>query len=295
MPSGNWADVQRNWEMNVVNSVAAKLFGNNPTAAVTVITPEVARVWLTRNIGNRPVAPSQVQRLEDAIRAGKWRMTGDPIRFSKTGKLIDGQHRLHAIVNAGEAVSCLVLRDLDDDIFDVIDSGRTRSKSDLMYISHGVPVETAKILSAASLIAYAYENELYALKPRVEGGELAKWVSERPFLVDCASFAQRLPRRAAPLPRSIAAAFLFFAGSIDYATAVRFVERLMVGSVEGANDNLLHLRNAIVGAKLNRRPMQTSEIFGRLVKIWNAERRGKPIQYFNNTALRAGDPFPQFI
>ena len=281
--------------MKSANSVSANLFGGNPTSSIALVTPDMARDWLTRNIGNRPVAPSQVTRLQEAIIDGKWKLTGDPIRFSKTGKLIDGQHRLHAIVNAGLTVECVVMHGLDDEIFDVIDTGRRRSKSDLMYISNDIPVETAKILSAAAVIAYAYANGLYSLKPNISSSELAKWVTENNSLVHWAGHAQSLPRRTAPLPRSVAAAFLFFAGRLDPDAAVRFVERLMVGNVDGANDNLLHLRNMLTAAKLQRRPIHVSDIFGRMVKIWNAERRGRPIQYFNNTSVRADEDFPKFI
>ena len=277
-------------------SVAIDLFKSNsiPSVSVVDISPETARQWLERNIGNRPASPSHVAKLEKAIKDGKWKMTGDPIRFSKTGKLIDGQHRLQAILNSGMTVTCVVMRDLDDEIFDVLDSGKGRQKSDVLFIELGLPVETCKVLASATGWALDYERELFGFHGKADKVEVLEFVQANPLMIASAEYAQALPHQS-PVPRSIAAMFHFYASRRSQVGAERFLERFMIGAVEGADDNLLHLRNKCFNAKVNRRPLSRTEVLGQMIKIWNAEQRCKPIKYFTNSALRQGEAFPTFI
>lgn len=279
-----------------MTSVAIELFkGNNtPSVSVVDVTPEIAREWLSRNIGNRPASQAHVAKLERAIVAGKWKMTGDPIRFSKTGKLLDGQHRLQAILNSGMTVACVVMRDLDDEIFDVLDSGKGRQKSDVLFIELGLPVETCKVLASAVGWVLDYDRELYGFHGKADKAEVLEFVQINPAMIASAEYAQALPHQS-PVPRSIAAMFHFYAARRNQASAERFLERFMVGAVDGADDNLLHLRNKCFTAKLVRRPISRTAVFGQMIKIWNAEQRNKPIKYFNNSALRQDEQFPTFI
>jgi hypothetical protein len=267
----------------------------SPSMVVMEITPEMARAWLKTNVGNRPARQAHVKALQKAIANGEWKLTGDPIRFSASGKLIDGQHRLQAIVNSGITVQAVVMHGLQDDIFDVIDSGKGRSRSDLLCIDVGLPVETGKILGTAVGIAYDYEKGNFSFRGSVSSRELMDYVHRNPSLIASSEYAQRLPRSGTPVPRSIAAAFHFFASKLDQEAAEAFLTRLMVGVVNGQNDMLLHMRNLCSAALVARRPISTPEIMARLIKIWNAEQRGKPIGYFSNTKPRQGENFPQFI
>lgn len=276
-------------------SVAIDLFKSNsiPSVSVVDITPETARQWLERNIGNRPASPAHVAKLEKAIKDGKWKMTGDPIRFSKTGKLIDGQHRLQAILNSGMTVTCVVMRDLDDEIFDVLDSGKGRQKSDVLFVELGLPVETCKMLASAVTWIIDYEREQFGFPGKADKTEVMRFVQDNHLTVAAAEYAQALPRNA-PVPRSIAAMFYFYASQRNKEAAERFIERFMVGAVTGPQDNLLYLRNRCFASSVDRRPLHRSQVLRALIRIWNAEQRGKPIKYAAN-AMRVDDAFPTFI
>lgn len=265
-----------------------------PSICVTEVTPGIARDWLARNIGNRAASPAHIEKLEDAIRAGKWRMTGDPIRFSKTGKLIDGQHRLQAILNSGMTVQCVVMRDLADDIFDVIDSGKSRGKTDVLFIELGLPMEVCKVLSSSVGAAIDYERQQYGFGGKADKSDLLEFVTANPSIIQSAVYGQKLPHQT-PVPKSIAAFFHFYASKRNQVDAERFIERFMVGAVEGPNDNLLHLRNLCMNGRANRRLVGRAEVIYRMIRIWNAEQRGAPIKYFNNTSIRKEDAFPLFV
>lgn len=270
------------------------LFGE-PTMKVVTVTPDLARQWLERNMGNRPVALAVVTRYAEEMKAGRWKLTGDAIRFSNSGKLIDGQHRLHAIVKAGVAITCVVMTELDDSIFNVIDIGKSRVKSDVLYIEYGLPVETVKLVASSAQLAFFYDHEMYSFKGRISNEELLSYVRQHHGLIHAAQYLREHSPHEAPVPKSIFAAFYYFASALDESRAARFVERFMVGAVDDATDNLLHLRNLCFTQRAMRRPVGVREVFGRLIKIWNSERRNKPIRHFGNTSLRQDEVFPRFI
>lgn len=266
-----------------------------PRMKIVDVTPDVARKWLDRNMGNRPVSTATVQRYAGEMSKGRWKMTGDPIRFSTTGKLIDGQHRLHAVIKSGVSIVVLMITDLQDSIFNVIDTGRGRGKSDILFIEYGLPVETCKLLATSATIAYFYEQGVFSLKGILSNDDLAEYVRSSPRLIAAAQYVHDNVPRESPAPKSLAAAFFYFASGIDEPRAKIFLERFMVGAVLDANDNLLHLRNQCFSARASRRAMLPRDIFGRMVRIWNSERRGKPIKHYGNVSLREGEPYPQFI
>lgn len=104
------------------------------------ITPPLARDWLKRNTGNRPVRPSKVDALKAAFQRGEYQQTHQGIAFSTNGVLLDGQHRLLAVSLMPDsfAVDMLVTRGLPPEAFDVIDTLSTpRSAADVLKISQG--------------------------------------------------------------------------------------------------------------------------------------------------------------
>lgn len=99
---------------------------------LVVVTPGLAREWLTANTGNRPIRDSHVRSLGDEMTAGQWKTTHQGIGFSKSGRLLDGQHRLAAIVASNWPVEMMVFVNLQDDVFGAIDRGKRRTHSDLL-------------------------------------------------------------------------------------------------------------------------------------------------------------------
>src|SRR5690606_15046145 len=61
----------------------------------------------------------------------------DPIRISSTGEIIDGQHRLNAIIKSGVPQDFIVYRNVPDDARYTFDQGKSRTAADAMKI-HGV-------------------------------------------------------------------------------------------------------------------------------------------------------------
>ena len=97
-----------------------------------VITPEFAEQLLDANINNRPKNSRRVTYLADAMRRGEWIFNGDTIRLSKSGVLLDGQHRLAAIAESGIPQKSILVTGLDDESFKTIDTGKARTAGDML-------------------------------------------------------------------------------------------------------------------------------------------------------------------
>lgn len=101
----------------------------------TTVTPEEARVWLdTKNSRNRPVSENAVAKYTQQIKEGRWLNNGQAIIFGKSGQLLNGQHRLMAVVRANKPIEVTITYGVDDDAFDTIDDCNTRSLADVLHI-----------------------------------------------------------------------------------------------------------------------------------------------------------------
>jgi hypothetical protein len=101
---------------------------------VVTITPEIATEWLEKNASNRPRRASTVGYYAAQMLRGQWQITHQGICFDAQGNLVDGQHRLAAIMLAGVPVAMAVSW-LDREtaaMFLAVDCGLTRTVSDIL-------------------------------------------------------------------------------------------------------------------------------------------------------------------
>lgn len=88
--------------------------------SIELITPKLADEYLARNTNNyRKINHANVKKYAEDMKEGKWEENAEPISFSPSGVLLNGQHRLAAIVKSGVSVNMVVARDVDAHIFDI--------------------------------------------------------------------------------------------------------------------------------------------------------------------------------
>lgn len=107
----------------------------NVFSQVRTITPAMAEEMLKKNTQNRPLNQNYAQLYAKDMKAGNWKLNGEPIIFDDNGNLIDGQHRLMAVVIAGVPVDMLVVYGVGSDSFETIDSGKKRTAADAFSLS----------------------------------------------------------------------------------------------------------------------------------------------------------------
>jgi hypothetical protein len=122
---------------------------------VQTVTPKKAAEYLEANTANRPLTKRTVREFAEAMRRGEWRVTHQGIAFDTTGALVDGQHRLAAVVEAAIPVDLTVFTDVPVGAFDVLDTGKRRNAADVLAIEGE---KSATMLAAMVRTVWLYEH-----------------------------------------------------------------------------------------------------------------------------------------
>jgi len=235
------------------------------------ITPEIAAKMLESNTANRPLTEVHVVSLVKEMKGGRWKINGDMIRISVANVIIDGQHRLHAVVRSGITIQSWVMEGLPDDVFDTIDVGKRRSSGDTLGCRGE---KNAHRLAAALIMIDKYmtgrvEKSVQYSNTEVEG-LLAKYPEVRTSLMTTMNGKGLL------LPSVLDCCHYLFSKKDPVMTEV-FMEKIFkgVGLEEGDPWYVLRerlLTNSIANAKLSKALMMAL-----CIKAWNAARQGKRI------------------
>ena len=122
-------------------------------AKVQIITPELAEKYLEKNYNNyRHASSTAVNAYAEDMKNGNWELNGESIKFSENGSLIDGQHRLMAVVKAGVRIPMLVVTGIKDGTI-LCDVGKGRTLSQIA-IANKLPFSASNpsVLGAVSLL-----------------------------------------------------------------------------------------------------------------------------------------------
>lgn len=129
------------------------------------VTPAMATDWLKNNFCNRPIQKETVRAYARDMKGGQWVPTHQGLAFNDQDELIDGQHRLHAIMMAGVTIRMMVTFGLPSRIdgkemttMDAVDRGATRSVADQLTIQHGFKNGGVTARICASLGSVCFEE-----------------------------------------------------------------------------------------------------------------------------------------
>jgi len=150
--------------------------------AVETITPDIARKYLEGNTRNRKVVEGHVAALARDMKAGNFQLNWKAICFSPSGRLLNGQHRLHAVILADTAIETLVLRGIDEDAYDTYDVNAKRgvNVSDLV---DGRTIDQAQVKAAAVLLWHELNPDMpHGSKPTPS--EIRELIIANPGLVE---------------------------------------------------------------------------------------------------------------
>lgn len=126
-------------------------------AEIIRLTPEKARELLESSRGNRAIRQKHITYLAKQISEGKWKLNGEGLIMDRENSLIDGHHRCHAVIKAGDAIETLVVRNVDSSAFSTINTGAVRSPADVLTIS-GATSANANLAAATARCTLAYKS-----------------------------------------------------------------------------------------------------------------------------------------
>lgn len=158
---------------------------DEPSTKVLSINPELAAKLLASNTGNRKVKKDAVARYARDMKAGKWQMTGEPIVLNSDGRVLNGQHRLLACVEAGVSFTSLVVSGIASEAMENLDSGVRRSLADVLgmrgYASTSSLATTIRAVAAwgaaASRLNMTNSEAIALLEDRPEIPEAVRMVN----------------------------------------------------------------------------------------------------------------------
>jgi len=275
-----------------------------------IVTPELAAEYLRNNPQNRKIKEGRILGYAEQMRQGKWHQNGEALKFSKTGKLLDGQNRLHAVIKAGVPVLFLVVRGLDELAQDTMDIGSNRSLVDLLSLRGEKRCLTlAATIRALYLWDHTEDEGKRVLGGTGQGGGRSRWISSPEYLEyfqqnseSIRYFSDRSDnlRRSTKVPVTVLAPLMREMFLIDADDAEDFLHRFenMMPSPKnfGEIDPLLQLhktmkRSSEQNKKRNR--YNPTELGALIVKTWNAYRCGDSIKLlFWRNGGNAPESFP---
>jgi hypothetical protein len=263
---------------------------------VQLVTPELAAEWLaTKNGHNRPIRVSRVQQLAADMRNSNWHWTGDTIKFeTDDGDMVDGQHRLAAVVESGVSLPFIIVRDLDRAAQNVVDIGARRSPADVLYLNGAVNVNVAAAVSRMLIRWTRGQRGVDVLRGSAAGGGRGvRWDSKPVTIPEIVAYylenseeIQEGIREGSRLRTAgadaIGMSLLVFAWivltRIDRDDAEKFLAEVADGQLLQAGDPAYAFRKWLFGSagKLGANAAR-ADLLSRLFRAWNAFRSNEEL------------------
>ena len=239
-----------------------------------LLTPEKAKELLVTNTNNRPLNQRMVDRLTLEMKEGKWLVNGDTIRVSKTGVLLDGQHRLSAVVKSGITITAALVSEIDDAVFHTIDTGDTRDASDVLAIDG---YKSAALRAAVLRILDAYDKDSdFFRKSQLTNLEFLTLAQKHPGLDRSLVFSKKAESGKLIQPSVICAAHYIFS-RIDRESADKFITQVATGEEIKSTDAAFVLRRRLTSNLASKSKLPAIYIFALVIKAWNGFRLGKKV------------------
>lgn len=265
--------------------------GGGVEVRLVLVGPDQASAWLARNTKNRNFSERTCAGYVRDISADDWPFTGDPVRIAEDGTLLDGQHRLEAIVRTGMAVYMLVITNMSEETQRYMDGGRKRTAADQLAIDK-IP-NFSTVSAIAKLMILWNPNDFWdsgsgcqiVRSSRVPSvPEVLEFVEQHPSIHD-ATKAGLLVQSSVPGAKGsvMGAAYMravTLPGPDPVFEAAGWFHKLATGVDLSDGHPLLALRRSIArahgGDKSSGGNRQAPLLF-KVIRAWNATRDGESL------------------
>ncbi len=255
---------------------------------VLTITPAMAESFLAHNTRNRPVSATHLAMFEAMLQRGELQLTHQGVAISDSGVLLDGQHRLLAILNTGIPATMMVTTGLPDAVFAVLDTGSKRTASDILSID-GAKNATS-IASAIRLYILYTQAPHIVWTGKVPARHATTTLIDKEFNLDKETWElvgsivsnQTLLNVSLPGPMACLVYLAFRHCHYSVPFLEGFVSQLKMGDNLSIGSPLLAYRNKMIG---QARPTAQARLAD-YIKLFNAYVTGQQLKIFKS------QPFP---
>lgn len=251
-----------------------------------LVTPAIAKRYLESNVSNRRISKPLLQRYVNEMKSGKWKEdTFELIKISKTGRILDGQHRLQAVVESNRPISFHVAHGIDESVFDVLDTGKSRNATDCFMVA-GVKRNNLipSIIAHYNLLEKGKKPGQQINNKSSNAELLRQYYKDEKLWQDVAkaaycwynAFAKVLP------PSWIGGTYAYYY-NLNPNKAIVFMNQLCTG-LDISNNTISSLRNRLIKDKLSQRKMLPNLKMALITKAWNHFINDKQVNVLKYTA-----------
>lgn len=236
------------------------------------ITPQMAKAMLEKNTHNRPANKKHVSVLANQIKKGLWKVNGDTICMN-CSRLIDGQKRLMAVIEADMPITTLVVEGVADDVFDTKDIGQRRSQADTLACEGQV---NSKELAACLGYIERYYTGQTMERRSYNNTEILELLAKYP---KASESIKQCHNKKRIISKAVLAACHFLFEQLDHEKANWFVATLISGQGLTEGMPLYLLRERLMRNALSKAKLSNPYIMALVIKSWNHERQGRTMKY----------------
>lgn len=273
--------------------------------AFVEVTPEMASAWLAgNNHHNRSRRKTTVATYATDMRNGAWLLNHQGIAFDAADTLLDGQHRLAAIVESGKPQIMIVSTgwptqsaNAGTKTMDTVDRGLSRTVADLLGLQHGITDGRYVVMACNSIGLLCIGNDHKSRKLSVDL-----------VLKTAGLFKEGIQHAVSKRINTVGLRSASVLGAVAFAYAVKpkavadFYESIRTGAGLGVDHPALSLRNYLLGTNASARsatkdsPLQLAQavlthahaaIKGQALPKLTV--RGEAVQYFTELQLAQVD------
>jgi len=233
------------------------------------ITPQVASDFLSRNKENyRSKNQTAIKKMERDILNGEWKINGSTISFTTDGCLVDGQHRLFAILKSNISVGALVVEGLNPDSVITMDNGITRKLSD--HLSHNGEVNVKLLSTVIKNLGKYVQGNFFNKTESISYSAAMEILNRYPEIRDCVTKFSRKNLITTPSVLAVCYFILKLKHKNNVEMVDDFFDKIIFGNNLSDGEPLLILRNLFISSKIKGGTgLDRKFIASAIVKTWN--------------------------
>lgn len=246
-------------------------------ARLIEVSPALAEKWLQKNTHNRKLVTARVAQYAADMRKGDWQFNGEAIKLAADGTILDGQHRLEAILDADVTLQLLVITGLPLQAQESMDQGRPRAFGDTLKLRG-----EKNYLNLAAVVRQLFLYERYGLPFKPAGAaqptvhQLSRILERNPDVRD--SLEKIASLRRSWLPVSLMATLHYLFCAVNEEDANDFFAKLASGENLTSGSPVYVLRERLIEEKYaadGGLTMKTVAAF--VIRTWNAYQDGEQL------------------
>lgn len=202
---------------------------------------------------------------------GRWKVNGDTICLNGD-RLLDGQHRLAAVVASGVTIQSFVIDGLPSDVFNTKDVGKRRSGGDTLGI---IGEKNCYRMAAALAVIEKYMTGRADATVRYSNTEITDMIQKYPGIREAINASHNTNGL---LPASLLDACYYLFSRKDQSLADEFVDKIVRGTNLEEGTPWYALRERLMKNSMSKSKLPKHYLMALCIKAWNSARSGTPVR-----------------